>query len=100
MQLVTLLPLNVLLAVALAQSVRWSLQFWRDNGVLHQIEALPARRLMDDLKMASAVTLAAVVMIPAILTYAFVSWLFRTSLLNLVLRGKPSVDVTVRSPFT
>ena len=87
MQLVTLLPLKVSLAVALAQSVRWSLHVRRDHGVLDQIETVPVRRLMDDLKMASAITIAAAVMVPAILAYAFVSWLFRTSLLRPMLRS-------------
>ena len=78
MQLVTLLPTEVLMAMALAQSMRCSLQNWRDHRVLDQIEPIPGQRIIDNLKMASAVTIAAAVMIPAILTYAFVAWVIRS----------------------
>ncbi len=66
--------------------------------MLDQIEPFPGRRLMDDVKMASAVTIAAAVLIPAILAYAFIAWLFRTSSIPL-LRSKPAAKVeSVRSP--
>ena len=78
MQLVTLLPTKVLMAMALAQSVRWSLQNWREHRVLDQFEPIPGQTVIDNLKMASAVIIAAAVMIPAILAYAFIAWLIRT----------------------
>ena len=93
MQLVTLLPIKVLLAMALAQSVRWSFQNWRDDGVLDHIEPVAGQTILDDLKMASAVTIAAAVMIPAILAYAFAAWVLRT-LTSVPFRAKP----LVRSP--
>ena len=46
--------------------------------MLDQIEPVPGQAFIDDLKMASAVTIAAAVMIPAILVYAFASWLMRS----------------------
>ena len=78
MQLVTLLPTKVLMAMALAQSMRWSFQNWRDHRVLDQIGPIPGQTVIDNLKMASAVIIAAAVMIPAILAYAFIAWLIRT----------------------
>ena len=78
MHLETLLPINVLVAMALAQSLRSSFQTWRDERVLHQNEPVLGQAFVDDLKMASAVTIAAAVMIPAILVYAFGSWLIRS----------------------
>ena len=78
MQLVTLLPIKVLVAMALAHSVRWSFQTWRDHRLLDQIEPILGQTILDDLKMASAVVIAAAVMIPAILAYAFVAWLIRS----------------------
>ena len=45
--------------------------------MLDQIEPVPGQTIVDNLKMASAVTIAAAVMIPAILAYAFVAWLIR-----------------------
>lgn len=98
MQLVTLLPVKVLLAMALAQSVRSSFQNWRDNGVLDQIEPVAGQTILDDLKMASAVTIAAAVMIPAILAYAFVAWVLRT-LTSGPFRARPRVRLpNVRRP--
>ena len=78
MHLITLLPLKILVAMALAQSLRRSFQIWRDSRVLDQIEPSPGQTFIDDVKMASAVTIAAAIMIPAILAYAFVSWIFRS----------------------
>ena len=77
MQLVTLLPIKVLMAMALAHSVRLSFQSWRDHRVLDHIEPIPGQTVIDNLKMALAVAIAAAVMIPAILAYAFTAWLIR-----------------------
>ena len=46
--------------------------------MLDQIGPIPGQTVIDNLKMASAVTIAAAVMIPAILAYAFIAWLIRT----------------------
>ena len=94
MQLVTLLPLKVFVAMALAQLVRWSFQNWRDHRVLDHIEPIPGQTTLDNLKMAFAVTIAAAVMIPAILAYAFIAWLIR-SLSSSPLRGTPIGRVPV-----
>ena len=98
MQLLTLLQIKVFVAMALAQSVRWFFQIWRDHRVLDQIEPIRSHPVLDDLKMASAVTIAAAVMIPAILAYAFLSWVIR-NLSEWSFRWHPPVDVPgVRRP--
>ena len=92
-QLLTLLQLKICLAMALAQSVRWSFQTWREHRVLDQIEPIRNQTILDDLKMASAVAIAAAVMVPAILVYAFFSWVIR-SISNWSVRAHSPVHVT------
>ena len=62
--------------------------------MLDHFEPIPGQTIIDNLKMASAVTIAAAVMIPAILAYAFITWLIR-SLSSSPGRGKLIVGAPV-----
>ena len=60
---------------------------------MDQIEPILGHSFVDDVKMASAVAIAAAVMIPAILAFAFVSWLIRCCF-----RGLDCMHIVVTAP--
>ena len=92
MHFIVLLPIKILVAMALAQSMRRSFHIRKAPRVMDQIGSISEPTFIDDLKMASAVTIAAAVMIPALLVFAFLSWLSRS-----LLRWAVLVDNVVSS---